>query len=162
MTIKTARKDAGMTQNQLSELSGVNIRTIQKIESGESNVRNIANATVKSLADALGIDASEITEYDIDAGTGARILRMHDVLTEEAFKGLTASQRRMLLKGEQAREYSGLRAYPTTCSRVFARIPDEWWDMYSAKHIGEVAKLLKAAYDDGRCNPSPDEYKKIY
>ena len=79
-----------------------------------------------------------------------RILKMSDVMTKEAYKGLTAAERRLLLKVEQAKEYSGLRRYPTTCGAVFNRIPDEWWDKYSAKHIGEVAALLNAAYGDGK------------
>ena len=58
----------------------------------------------------------------------ARKLTMRGILTREAYKTLTAAERRALLKGEQAAEYSGLRAYPTTCARVMDRIPDECAD----------------------------------
>lgn len=40
----------------------------------------------------------------------ARKLTMRGILTREAYKTLTAAERRALLKGEQAAEYSGLRA----------------------------------------------------
>lgn len=81
---------------------------------------------------------------------GTRILKMRDVMSAEAYEGLTPAERRKLLKVEQAKEYSGLRRYPSTCAAVFDRIPSEWWDKYNAQHIGEVAALLKTAYDDGK------------
>ena len=62
---------------------------------------------------------------------------------------MSAEERRYTLKVEQAKEYSGWRAYGTTVSKLLERIPDEWWDVYSAQHIGEVMAMLKRAYDDG-------------
>lgn len=77
-------------------------------------------------------------------------LRMKDVFTREAYECLTAAERRHYLKVEQAKEYSGLRRYPDTCSAVLNRIPTEWWGKHPAEHIGEVMRLLKEAYDDGK------------
>ena len=88
--------------------------------------------------------------------TTARKLKMRDTLTREAYEALTAAERRALLKGEQAAEYSGLRAYPTTCARVMDRIPAEWWSKYSAEHIGEVMRLLYDAYGAGRARGEAD------
>ena len=87
-------------------------------------------------------------------------LKMKDVMTPEAYECLTAAERRAQLKVEQAKEYSGLRYNPGTCSAVLERIPADWWGKYSAEHIGEVMRLLKAAYDDGRQYPSPDERER--
>ena len=81
-------------------------------------------------------------------------LTMRETLTPAAYKTLTAAERRGLLKVEQAKECSGLRRYPSTCGAVLERIPAEWWGKYSAEHIGEVMRLLKAAYDDGRQSPA--------
>lgn len=88
-------------------------------------------------------------------------LKMRDTLNPIAWECLTAAERRAQLKIEQAKECSGLRRYPSTCSAVLDRIPAEWWGKYNAEHIGEVMRLLKAAYDDGRQHPSPDEWEKI-
>lgn len=88
-------------------------------------------------------------------------LRMKEVITREGYECLTAEERRAQLKVEQAKECSGLRPYHSTCSAVLDRIPAEWWGKYNAEHIGEVMRLLKAAYDDGRQHPSPDEWEKI-
>lgn len=77
-------------------------------------------------------------------------LKMSDVFTKEGYNALTAAERRFYLKVEQAKEYSGLRNYPSTCSAVFDKIPSEYWHKYSAKEIGEFAKLLYEAYSDGK------------
>lgn len=53
-------------------------------------------------------------------------LRMKDVITREGYECLTAEERRAMLKVEQAKEISGLRRYPSTCSAVLDRIPAEW------------------------------------
>lgn len=74
---------------------------------------------------------------------------MRDIMTREAYEGLTAEERRHMLKVEQAKEDSGWRRYPGACSKLVDRIPAEWWDKYSAAHIGEVMALLKLAHDDG-------------
>lgn len=75
-------------------------------------------------------------------------LKMDETLTQEAFETLTPAERRQILKVEQAKECSGLRKCPTTCSRVIERIPAEYWEKYSAERIGEIMALLKKAYDD--------------
>lgn len=87
-------------------------------------------------------------------------LKMHEVMTPAAYECLTAAERRLQLKVEQAKEYSGWRRWPGTCSALVDRIPEEWWGKYSAEHIGEVMQMLKAAYDDGRQYPSPDEWER--
>lgn len=84
-------------------------------------------------------------------------LKMRETLHPSAWKDTTAEERRVMLKVEQAKECSGWRNYPSTCSALVRRIPAEWWDKYSAEHIGEVMQLLKTAYDDGRRNPDPDD-----
>lgn len=56
MTIKDARKAARMTQQQLSDESGVNIRQIQRVESSASQAGNLTAKNLISIADALGVD----------------------------------------------------------------------------------------------------------
>lgn len=60
MTITDARKSAGLTQRQLSELSGVNIRQIQRVESGASQAGNLTAKNLIAIADALGVDPREL------------------------------------------------------------------------------------------------------
>lgn len=77
-------------------------------------------------------------------------LRASNVFTRDAYKCLTAAERREILKWEQAKQYSGWRNYPDTCAAIFANIPADWLDRYTAKQLGEIAALLKTVYDKGR------------
>lgn len=54
------RLKSGMTQAELSKRSGIYIRQIQKVESGEIETGNMAAKTLFALADALGADAREL------------------------------------------------------------------------------------------------------
>lgn len=54
------RLKSGMTQSELSKKSGIYIRQIQKIESGEIEPGNMAAKTLFALADALGVDARDL------------------------------------------------------------------------------------------------------
>ena len=58
--LKEARKNAGMTQQQLADASGVYVRQIQRIESGEGDVSNITLSNAIKLADALNIDPRDL------------------------------------------------------------------------------------------------------
>lgn len=54
--IKEMRVAAGLTQKALAEKSGVNIRIIQKYETGEYGTKNMTVDTAIRICDALGID----------------------------------------------------------------------------------------------------------
>lgn len=54
------RLKSGMTQAELARKSGVYIRQIQKVESGEIETGNMAAKNLLALADALGIDAKDL------------------------------------------------------------------------------------------------------
>ena len=56
------RSVMGMTQKELSEKSGINIRQIQKYESGEYDIRNMTLKNAVALADALQIDVRKFLE----------------------------------------------------------------------------------------------------
>lgn len=56
-----SRRMAGMTQAQLAEASGVNIRQIQRVELGEAEAGNLTAKNLISVADALGVDVRSLT-----------------------------------------------------------------------------------------------------
>ena len=64
--LATLRKQKGMTQEELAHLTNVTVRTIQRIESGESKPRTF---TLKAIATALGVplDAILVPEPQQDA-----------------------------------------------------------------------------------------------
>lgn len=54
------RKEKGLTQKELSERSGINIRQIQKYESLSSEPGNMTLKNAIALADTLGCDVREL------------------------------------------------------------------------------------------------------
>ena len=61
--LKIMRPGAGLSQRQLSELSGVNLRTIQDYESNGGQVIDKSNLrTLLNLAKALGCNIKDILE----------------------------------------------------------------------------------------------------
>lgn len=58
--IATIRKQKGMTQEKLSELAKINLRTIQRIEKDENEPRGV---TLKLICEALDSSIEEIIEF---------------------------------------------------------------------------------------------------
>lgn len=54
------RSVMGMTQKELAEKSGINIRQIQKYESGEYDTGNMTLKNAIALADALGCSTKDL------------------------------------------------------------------------------------------------------
>lgn len=55
-----ARMAAGMEQKDLARESGIHIRTIQKVESGEADAGNLTARNIIALADALGVQPKDL------------------------------------------------------------------------------------------------------
>lgn len=55
--LRAARIAAGLSQQQLADLSGVNVRQIQRVEIGESEAGNLTARNLLAIADALGVEA---------------------------------------------------------------------------------------------------------
>lgn len=58
--LKIVREYKSMTQKELSERSGVNLRMIQNYEQGTKDINNAKVVTVLCLAEALDVDVYEI------------------------------------------------------------------------------------------------------
>lgn len=58
--IRTLRQEAGLTQAQLAASSGVNVRQIQKLESGEIDPANMSLANAVKLAAVLGVQPADL------------------------------------------------------------------------------------------------------
>lgn len=54
--LEWSRRMAGLTQAQLAEASGVNIRQIQRVELGEAEAGNLTAKNLIAIADALHVD----------------------------------------------------------------------------------------------------------
>ena len=64
--LQRRRKDCGITQRELSEKSGVNLRTIQQYEHRSKDINKAAGATLRALAIALSCQIEDLLEYTPD------------------------------------------------------------------------------------------------
>lgn len=62
MKLQELRKKAGLSQSELSKLSGVNVRTIQEYEYGRKIVDSAKLAIITALAEALQVPLYELLE----------------------------------------------------------------------------------------------------
>ena len=60
MKLKELRKERGLTQIQLAQMSGVNSRQIQRIENSESDIENVTLRNALALAKALGVSVEDL------------------------------------------------------------------------------------------------------
>lgn len=54
--LEWSRRAEGLTQAELAEASGVNIRQIQRVELGEAEAGNLTAKNLIAIADALHVD----------------------------------------------------------------------------------------------------------
>ena len=59
--LKRLREQAGLSQRELAEASGVPVRTIQQYEQGQKDIRRAAWETVSRLAAALHCNRSNVS-----------------------------------------------------------------------------------------------------
>lgn len=62
--LKKARITQGYTQDTLSELSGVNIKSIASYEQNPAKLNSASVSTVKKLSDALGLEIEDIINQE--------------------------------------------------------------------------------------------------
>lgn len=58
--VKTYRKKQGLTQTDLANRAKLNIRQIQKIESGEVKTENITLKTMQAIAQAFNVKIDDL------------------------------------------------------------------------------------------------------
>lgn len=58
--LEWARLASGLSQQQLAEESGVNVRQIRRVELDEADAGNLTAKNLLALADVLGVDPREI------------------------------------------------------------------------------------------------------
>ena len=62
--LQTQRKICGLTQSELAEKSGINLRTLQQYENRAKDINKAASISLLSLAKVLGCQMTDLLEYD--------------------------------------------------------------------------------------------------
>ena len=60
--LQRIRKEKGISQSELSKISDVNVRMIQKYEIGAKDINKASALTVYKLSLALGVNVSDLLE----------------------------------------------------------------------------------------------------
>lgn len=58
--VKTYRKKQGLTQTDLANRAGLNIRQVQKIENDEVQTENVTLKTMQAIAQALHVKIDDL------------------------------------------------------------------------------------------------------
>lgn len=58
--IKAYQKKQGLTQTDLANRAGLNIRQIQKIENGDAQTENVTLKTMQAIAQALHVKIDDL------------------------------------------------------------------------------------------------------
>ncbi|MCP2042453.1 helix-turn-helix domain-containing protein [Pontibacter sp. HSC-36F09] len=72
------RKRKGLSQEELSEMAGISLRTLQRIEKGETEPRGY---TLKSICQALNVDVEEVYDYGKEPDKSVLLLMHLSVLS---------------------------------------------------------------------------------
>lgn len=142
-TLKEIRKLCGTTQKELAEKSGINIRQIQKYESGEYALKNMTAQTVEALESALGISLEEMRNLNTSIFTSEVTASIKD--GEMTLVDVVA-----MSKYEEVKKLSKIGSFGATFSANYRRIPSDLLSKLSAKETAELVDAFYKCYYDGR------------
>ena len=143
LTLKEIRKLCGMTQKELEEKSGVNIRQIQKYESGECGIENMSAKNAGAIANAFGVTFEELTSLTPSIFTSE--------MTEAIKSGeMTVSDAAAMSKYEKVIRLSRIGSFGDTFRANYRRIPESIIDKLTAKETAELVDAFYQCYSDGK------------
>lgn len=141
--LKEIRKICGMTQKELSEKSGVNIRQIQKYESGEYSLDNMTTRTADGISRALGCSIDELVKMDTSIFTGE--------ITKSIKSGeMTVSDAVSMSKYQKVKKMSKIGCFGDTFRTNYSRIPESLIDKLTAEETAELVDAFYQCYSDGK------------
>ena len=142
-TLKEMRKLCGMTQMELAEKSGVNIRQIQKYESGEYSIENMTSKTASAIAESLGITIEELINLDTSIFTSD--------MTDAIKSGeMTVTDAVSISKYQKVMQLSKIGKLCDTFRVNYARIPESLIEKLSAEETAELVDAFYQCYSDGK------------
>lgn len=101
MSLKTIRESRGITRQQLSKTSGVNIRTIEAYEQEKKDINNAKLESLIKLCTALGCDLEDILtdEYVLNYFYARRLgHRIEDAYMQEPVKTMSREEFKKVLQ----------------------------------------------------------------
>ena len=142
-TLKELRKLCGMTQKGLAEKSGVNIRQIQKYESGEYALDNMTTKTADAISHAFGCSIDDLVKMNTSIFTSE--------MTEAIKSGeMTLSDALEMDKYQKVIKLSKIGSFGDTFRANYRRIPESLIDKLTAEETAELVDAFYQCYSDGK------------
>lgn len=142
-TLKELRTLCGMTQKELAEKSGVNIRQIQKYESGEYSLNNMTAKTADAISHALGCSIDDLVNMNTSIFT--------DEMTEAIKSGeMTLSDALEMDKYQKVIKISKIGCFGDTFRANYRRIPESLIGKLTASETAELVDAFYQCYSDGK------------
>lgn len=142
-TLKELRKLCGMTQRELAEKSGVNIRQIQKYESGEYSLDNMTAKTADAISHALGCSIDDLVNMNASIFTSE--------MTKAIKSGeMTLSDALEMDKYEKVVRLSRIGCFGDTFRANYKRIPESLIDKLTAEETALLVDAFYQCYSDGK------------
>lgn len=147
--LKELRKFMGITQKELASKAGVNIRYIQKLESGEVDINNITSQNRDAIEKALQISIEEMKSLDMNIFT---------VEAKTAVKNgdLTVRDLLDMNKYQQIKKLSKIGSFPSMFAANYDRIPDGVFDKLPAEDLAALVDTIYDAYSAGKAERRTD------
>lgn len=142
-TIKEIRTLCGMTQNDFSKKVGVNIRLLQKYESGECSTQNMSAKVVQAFTSAFGCSLEELLDLDTSVFSGevTASLKNGDLSLPDVF---------FMAKYQRVKKCSKIGAFDDTFRACYNRIPPALAGKLSAQELADLVDAFYNCYNDGR------------
>lgn len=142
-TLKELRKLCGMTQRELAEKSRVNIRQIQKYESGEYSLNNMTAKTADAISHALGCSIDDLVNMNASIFTSE--------MTKAIKSGeMTLSDALEMDKYEKVVRLSRIGSFGDTFRANYRRIPESLVGKLTAEETAELVDAFYQCYSDGK------------
>lgn len=142
-TLRELRKFLGLSQREMSERTGLNIRLIQKYEYGECEPENMTAKNAEAFERAFGCTLTEARALDLNIFTSE---------VREALENgdLSLTDVLSMDKREKAMELSKIGRFSETFNENFNRIPNELFPKLSAQELANLVDAFYSCYSDGK------------
>lgn len=147
--LKELRKFMGITQKELASKAGVNIRYIQKLESGEVDINNITSQNRDAIEKALQISIEEMKSLDLNIFTA-------EAKTAVKNGDLTVRDLLDMNKYQQIKKLSKIGSFPSVFGANYDRIPDGIFDKLPAEDLAALVDTIYDAYSAGKAERRTD------
>lgn len=141
--LKELRKFMGITQKELADRAGMNVRHIQRLESGESDIEKITTENKEALEKAVGITIEEMKELNLGIFT-------EDAKASVKSGDLTVKDLIDMDKMNKVKKLSKIGAFQGMFNANYDRIPDGIFDKLTAEELAGLVDAIYDAYSAGK------------